>query len=86
MPQLDQSVGEDWRALASVTKTDVLLVGLDSERVMPGLDLSPAGARGRVSGRAAWFSLGFLLRGAAADLLDVDRNELRVGLRTLQRR
>lgn len=85
VPRIDDSVGEDRRALASITKTDVLLVGLDADRVTPGLDLRPAGARGRVSGRAAWFSLGFLLRGAAAVFLDVDRNELRVGLRTLER-
>jgi DEAD/DEAH box helicase domain-containing protein len=85
VPRLDESVGEDRRVLASITKTDVLLVGLDGERVMPGLDLGPVGARGRVSGRAAWFSLGFLLRSAAAVFLDVDRNELRVGLRTLER-
>ncbi len=85
VPKLDESAGEDRRALASITKTDVMLVGLDGERVMPGLDLGPVGARGRVSGRAAWFSLGFLLRSAAAVFLDVDRNELRVGLRTLER-
>ena len=85
VPMLDESANEDRRALASITKTDVLLLGLDRERVMPGLDLSPVGASGRVSARAAWFSLGFLLRSAAAVFLDVDRNELRVGLRTLER-
>jgi DEAD/DEAH box helicase domain-containing protein len=82
VPVLDQSIGTDTRALASITTTDVLLVGLERDRVMPGLDLSPI----PVSGRAAWFSFGFLLRSAAAVFLDVDRNEFRVGLRTLRRK
>ncbi len=80
-PQLDESVSPDSRALASITATDVLLVGLEHGKVMPGLDLSPM----RVSGRAAWYSLGFLLRSAASSFLDVDPNEFRVGLRTLSR-
>lgn len=37
-----------------------------------------------VNGRAALYSLGFLLRRAAADLLDVDERELKVGLRVVR--
>jgi hypothetical protein len=80
-PAVDEGAGVDQRALASITTTDVLLAGLEQSRLIPGLDLSPLS----VSGRAAWFSFGFFLRGAAAVFLDVDRNELRVGLRTLNR-
>jgi hypothetical protein len=36
-----------------------------------------------VNGRAALYSFGFLLRRAAADLLDVDERELKVGLRVV---
>ncbi len=78
-PSLD-SAPLDARALASITKTDILVAGLDPAHLPPGLNLSPA----RVSARAAWFSFGFMLQTAAAVRLDVDRNELRVGLRTAQ--
>jgi len=78
--RLDETADTDRRALASITTTDVLLVGLDRDRIRPGLNLSPV----FVSKRAAWFSFGFLLRSAAASFLDVDRNEFRVGLRTLR--
>jgi hypothetical protein len=37
-----------------------------------------------VAGRAAWYSFAFLLRTAAAALLDVDVQELQAGIRTLQ--
>jgi hypothetical protein len=37
-----------------------------------------------VPGRAAWYSFAFLLRSAAAALLDVDVQELQAGIRTLQ--
>jgi DEAD/DEAH box helicase domain-containing protein len=80
IPRRDESARTDNRALVSITTTDVLLVGLDRDLIMPGLDLSPV----FVSKRAAWFSFGFLLRSAAAPFLDVDRNEFRVGLRTLR--
>ncbi|MSP12366.1 MAG: DEAD/DEAH box helicase, partial [Chloroflexi bacterium] len=79
---LDKSVRPEVRALASITKTDVLLVGLDQNRMMPGLDLSPLS----LGGRAAWYSFGFYMRSAATKLLDVDPNELRVGLRTVRYR
>ena len=60
----DTSSTVDVRALASITTTDVLLVGLKCNEVAPdlSLDLSPV----TVSRRAAWYSFGFLLRSAAA--------------------
>jgi DEAD/DEAH box helicase domain-containing protein len=78
VPPLDVHAGEDRRALASITTTDVLLAGLERGRIMPGLDLTPL----RASARAAWYSFGFFLRSAAAKLLDVDPGEFRAGLRT----
>jgi hypothetical protein len=65
------------RALASITTTDVLLVGIDEQRIPVGVAIRPTG----LVARAAWYSFGFLLRGAASKLLDVDVNELDVGLR-----
>lgn len=76
-PNSLDSADPDNRALASMTKTDVLLVGLDETQLPAGLDLDPRG----VSARAAWYSFGFLLQTAAAVQLDVDRRELQVGLR-----
>lgn len=65
------------RSLASITRTDVLLVGINADE-NSGLDFSPLG----IGRRAAWYSFGFFLRSAAAKLLDIDTNELQVGLRT----
>jgi DEAD/DEAH box helicase domain-containing protein len=66
------------RALASVKPTDVLVFGI---RTWPfGVNASPL----RVDGRAALYSLGFLLRRAAAVQLDIDERELKVGLRVTQ--
>jgi hypothetical protein len=45
-----------------------------------GLRIDPATA----AGRAAWGSLGFLLRGVAADLLDVGPDEIEVGVSSLK--
>lgn len=69
----------DRRSLASIAPTDVLLIGIKNDLVPKELELSPVQA----SVRAAWYSFGFLLRAAAARLLDIDRNELRVGMRTV---
>lgn len=66
------------RALGSIKRTDLLVLGLRS--VPAGLDLSPL----RVEGRAALYSFGFLLRRAAAVLLDINELELRVGLRVVR--
>lgn len=65
----------DPRALASVKLTDVLVLGIATWPA--GITASPL----RVEGRAALYSLGFLLRRAAAVLLDIHERELRVGLR-----
>ena len=68
------------RVLGSIKRTDLLVVGL---RYVPhGVDLDPR----RVEGRAALYSFGFLLRRAAAVLLDINEWELRVGLRVVRDR
>lgn len=64
-------------ALGAVHVTDVLLVGIPESALAPGLALDPV----PVEGRAAWFSLAFLLREAAVRYLDVQSQELRAGLR-----
>jgi hypothetical protein len=68
----------DVRALGSIKRTDLLVLGLHT--VPPTLDFDPR----RVEGRAALYSLGFLLRRAAAVLLDINEWELRVGLRVVR--
>ena len=66
-------------ALLSSTVTDVLVIGADEEQLTPGLSLKPDASERR----AAWYSLGFLLRGAASRLLEVQTNEIDVGLRAV---
>ncbi len=66
------------RALGSIKYTDLFVLGLRS--VPSSLDLSPL----RVEGRAALYSFGFLLRRAAAVLLDINDLEIRIGLRVLR--
>lgn len=68
----------DRRSLASVKLTDVLVLGIQTWPV--GVNALPL----RVEGRASLYSLGFLLRRAAADRLDIDERELKVGLRVMQ--
>ena len=65
-------------ALAAVGVTDAMLVGISSERLEPGVSLDTN--RSSVSRRAAWYSLGFTLRDAAARFLQIEKRELRVGL------
>jgi hypothetical protein len=72
------SVPPEDRALGSIKQTDLLLLGLRS--LPTSLDLSPL----RVEGRAALYSFGFLLRRAAAVLLDINEWEMRVGLRVVR--
>lgn len=68
----------DQRALASIKPTDVMVVGI---RTWPaGVTATPL----RVAGRASLYSLGFLLRRAAAVRLDIHERELRVGLRVMR--
>jgi ATP-dependent helicase YprA (DUF1998 family) len=64
-------------ALGAAYVTDTALVSV--ERVPQGVDLDPSPSRS-VSRRAAWYSLGFVLRAAAVRLLDVQSRELGVGL------
>lgn len=76
--RLDVAVPPDRRALASVKRTDLLVLGI---RSWPqGILSSPVD----LNARAGLYSLGFLLRRAAADLLDVDERELKVGLRVVR--
>jgi ATP-dependent helicase YprA (DUF1998 family) len=63
-------------ALGAIHITDVLLVGVPN--VPPGFTLDPT----HPSRKGAWFSLGFLLREAAAKMLDVRSQELEIGLRS----
>ncbi len=68
-------------ALSSSKLTDVLLIGIDEDDAPEGLSmgtLTPAG-------KGAWYSLGFLLRGAASRLLEVQTDELDIGIRPLLR-
>jgi len=76
-------------ALGSVQPTDFLFVGTDTPvRPTPGIRLSldslgmqPGGAPETGEGRrAAWYSLAFLIRTAAATYLDVQTLELTAGI------
>lgn len=67
-------------ALAAVKSTDVLVIGIEPDALPVGLTLRPDTA----ARRGAWYSLGFLLRDAAARLLDVETPEIEVGLRTVR--
>jgi ATP-dependent helicase YprA (DUF1998 family) len=67
-------------ALGAVKQTDALAVSLDPAVEPAGFSVRPNNA----PRRGAWFSLGFLLRGAAARLLEVQTNEIEVGLRSLR--
>jgi len=75
---INTSVPQDRRALASIKPTDVLVLGIQSWPV--GIINSPLD----VNGRAALYSLGFMMRRAAAVRLDIDERELKVGLRVIQ--
>ncbi|MEO7648486.1 MAG: DUF1998 domain-containing protein, partial [Gemmatimonadaceae bacterium] len=70
--------GIDARALASEKRTDVMVLGILSWPL--GISAAPFP---RVEGRASLYSLGFMLRRAAAIRLDIHERELKVGLRVL---
>ncbi len=76
--RFDVIAGTDRRALASIKITDLMLLGITQWPT--GVFASPQ----NVYGRAALYSFGFLLRRAAADLLDIDERELKVGLRVVR--
>ena len=71
--------GKQSVALAATKRTDVLVIGVQPDSVPAGFSLRPD----KPQRRAAWYSLGFLLRGAAARYLDVQIDELDVGLRAV---
>jgi hypothetical protein len=75
--ELPDKYTEPVRAVAfgSTSVTDALLLRLEDVPVGTNLDPIPPGGKG------AWFSLAFLLRDAAARVLDVGENELRAGIR-----
>jgi DEAD/DEAH box helicase domain-containing protein len=73
-PFIDCNTEEIKRALASVSMTDVITIGLADAPTH--YDLNPAWA----AGRAPWYSLGFLLRRAAATWLDIPEGEIEIGL------
>jgi hypothetical protein len=78
-PAINTAAGQDRRALASIKPTDVLVFGIQGWP--PGIIYSPVD----VNGRAALYSLGFMMRrAAAAERLDIDERELNVGLRVVQ--
>ena len=74
VPTPDPNVQPLTRALAAISTTDVLTVGINSTPV--GVCLNPAVPEAR----AAWYSFGFLLRRAAAVTLDINESELDLGL------
>jgi len=82
-PTYEQGVQPDVRALGSIQRTDILVMGFHTVR--SELDLSPFSPLSpqRVDGRAALYSFGFLLRRAASVLLDIGAWEIRVGLRVI---
>jgi hypothetical protein len=73
-PSFDSTVPPLRRALAAISNTDVMAVGINNVPV--GLSLNPS----RPEARAAWYSFGFLVRRAAAVSLDVNESELDLGL------
>jgi hypothetical protein len=75
----------DIRALASIKKTNVLVIGIQ-QPLRAGLRCSPiiASTPPKVEGRAALLSFGHLLRRAIAVKLDIDPREINVGVRVMQ--
>ncbi|MGI8551951.1 MAG: DUF1998 domain-containing protein, partial [Dehalococcoidia bacterium] len=65
------------RVLLSRLTTDVLVLQVQRDEDLQGVTLDPR----LVEIRAAWHSLAFLLRKAAALMLEVDQRELRTGIR-----
>ena len=67
-------------ALLSRQRTDILLA--DMRKWPEGLFADPM----QVEGRAAWYSLAFFLRTAAATELDIDQTELEAGFRSINQK
>ena len=73
-PSFDSATPRVRRALAAISKTDVMAAGIN---VVPvGLGLNPS----KPEAKAAWYSFGFLVRRAAAVSLDVNESELDLGI------
>ncbi len=72
----------DPRALASIDRTDVVVLGIRSPWPA-GIKPSPVGNDG-LTVRAALYSFAFLLRRAAVALLDIGEQELNVGMRPVR--
>lgn len=68
-------------ALGAMRMTDVLVAGLDEGIVPPWASVDPRD----IGRRAAWYSLGFLLREAASRYLEVQTGELDVGVRAVRK-
>jgi Lhr-like helicase len=77
-PQINIAAGNDRRALASIKPTDVMVLGI--QNWPGGIVNSPVD----MNCRAALYSLGFMMRRAAAVRLDIDERELKVGLRVVR--
>ncbi|MBF2013798.1 MAG: DUF1998 domain-containing protein [Rivularia sp. T60_A2020_040] len=73
-PVPDSHVASIVRALAAISTTDVLIAGIPN--IGSGLNLNPA----LPEARSAWYSFGFLIRRAAAVILDIAESELDVGI------
>ncbi len=68
-------------ALAAVGVTDAMLIGIERQGLPPGISLDPS--QFTVARRAAWYSLGYTLRDAAARFLQIEKRELRIGLHVM---
>lgn len=75
----------DIRALASIKRTNVLVLGI-KQPLPAGLRCSPiiAGTPPRVEGRAALLLFGYILRRAMSVQLDIDEREINLGIRVMQ--
>jgi hypothetical protein len=67
-------------ALGAVKSTDVLVIGAAEDALPEWATLDPRD----VGRRAAWYSLGFLIRGAASRYLEVQTGEIDVGVRAIR--
>ena len=77
-PSFDSAEPSVRRALAAISKTDVMAVGIN---VIPsGLCLNPSFAEAK----AAWYSFGFLVLRAAAVSLDLNESELALGIQPMR--
>ncbi|WHY03396.1 DEAD/DEAH box helicase [Neobacillus sp. DY30] len=74
-PYLSEDVTETV-ALASIKNTEVLVVGPDD--IMPGITFDPT----NLGVKSGLISFGYLFRRVATSILDVDADELQVGIRS----